>query len=42
VVDVVKSYAGLRKIHAEGNRLFVNNKSLYLQLVLEQGFYPEP
>ncbi len=41
VIDRVESYAGLRKIHIEGNRLFLNNKPLYLRMVLDQGFYPE-
>ena len=41
VVDTVQSYAGLRKIHVEGNRVFLNNELLYLRLVLDQGFYPD-
>lgn len=41
VIDEVKSYAGLRKIHTQGNRLYLNNKPLYLRLVLDQGFYPD-
>ncbi|MDD2709046.1 MAG: glycoside hydrolase family 2 TIM barrel-domain containing protein [Verrucomicrobiae bacterium] len=41
VVDEVKSYAGLRKIHLEGDRVFLNNRPLYQRLVLDQGFYPE-
>jgi beta-galactosidase/beta-glucuronidase len=41
VVDRVRGYAGLRKIHIEGNRLFLNNKPIYLRLVLDQGFYPD-
>lgn len=40
-VDCVNSYAGLRKIHIEGNRLFLNNKPLYVRFVLDQGFYPD-
>jgi len=40
VIDVVKSYAGMRKIHIEGDRIFLNNKLLYLRFVLDQGFYP--
>ncbi|MBN2389115.1 MAG: beta-glucuronidase [Anaerolineae bacterium] len=40
-IDTVQSYAGLRKIHLEGNRIFLNNKPLYLRLVLDQGFYPD-
>lgn len=41
VVDRVVSYAGMRKIHIEGNRVFLNNQPLYLRMVLDQGFYPE-
>ena len=41
VTDRVKSYAGLRKIHIEGNRVFLNNRPLYQRLVLDQGFYPD-
>ena len=41
VIDEVKSYAGLRKIHIQGNRLYLNNQPLYLRLVLDQGFYPD-
>ena len=39
-VDKVKSYAGMRKIHQEGNRLYLNNEPVFLRLVLDQGFYP--
>ena len=41
VVDRVKSYAGLRKIHCEGNRILLNNEPVFLRFVLDQGFYPE-
>jgi beta-galactosidase/beta-glucuronidase len=41
VVDTVRSYAGLRKVHIEGNRVFLNNRPLYQRLVLDQGFYPD-
>jgi beta-galactosidase/beta-glucuronidase len=40
-VDSVRSYAGMRKVHVEGNKVFLNNKELYQRLVLDQGFYPE-
>lgn len=40
-VDVVNSYVGMRKIHIEGNRIFLNNKPYYLRFVLDQGFYPD-
>ncbi|MBQ6247055.1 MAG: beta-glucuronidase, partial [Kiritimatiellae bacterium] len=41
VVDAVRSYAGLRKVHIEGDRFFLNNEPLYFSLVLDQGFYPD-
>jgi beta-galactosidase/beta-glucuronidase len=41
VIDVVHSYAGLRKFHIEGHRVFLNNRPIFLRLVLDQGFYPE-
>lgn len=41
VLDKVKSYIGLRKIHIEGNRIFLNNAPFYIRFVLDQGFYPE-
>ena len=41
VLDRVGSYAGLRKIHIEGNHVYLNNESFYLRLVLDQGFYPD-
>ncbi len=41
VLDRVESYAGLRKIHIEGERMFLNNKPLFVRLVLDQGFYED-
>lgn len=41
IIDSVNSYAGMRKIHTEGNRFYINNKPCYLRLVLDQGFYPD-
>lgn len=40
VIDHVTSYAGMRKIHIEGNRLLLNNRPIYLRTVLDQGYYP--
>ena len=40
LLDKVYSYAGLRKVHIEGNRFFLNNQPYYQRLVLDQGFYP--
>lgn len=39
--DRVRSYAGLRKIHCNGNRLLLNNEPVYLRLVLDQGYYAD-
>ena len=41
VLDAVKSYAGLRKVHVEGGRVCLNNEPVFLRLVLDQGFYPD-
>jgi beta-galactosidase/beta-glucuronidase len=41
MTDEVKGYAGLRKVHIEGNQLFLNNKPIFLRLVLDQGFYKD-
>ncbi len=41
VIDTVKSYAGLRKVHIEGDRVYLNNETLYFSLVLDQGFSPD-
>jgi beta-galactosidase/beta-glucuronidase len=41
VLDTAHSYAGLRKVHVEGNRVYLNNEPIYLRLVLDQGFYPD-
>lgn len=41
VTDKVCGYAGMRKIHIEGNRIHLNNQPYYQRLVLDQGFYPE-
>ena len=40
-VDSVKSYAGLRKVHIEGDRVYLNDKPLFFSFVLDQGFYPD-
>ena len=41
VIDVVHSYAGLRKFHIEAYRFYLNNEPIFLRLVLDQGFYPD-
>ena len=41
VLDRVRSYAGLRKVHVESGRVLLNNQPIFLRLVLDQGFYPD-
>ncbi|NOY81672.1 MAG: hypothetical protein GXP31_11810 [Kiritimatiellaeota bacterium] len=40
-VDSVTSYAGLRRIEIDGNRVLLNHQPLFQRLVLDQGFYPD-
>lgn len=40
-MDVVDTYFGMRKIHKEGDKLFINNSLLTQRLVLDQGYWPE-
>jgi beta-galactosidase/beta-glucuronidase len=40
-IDKVKSYAGLRKIQVIGNKIYLNNKPIFLRLVLDQGYWPK-
>lgn len=41
VLDEVNSYAGMRKVHTEGNKVYLNNRPYYQRLVLDQGYYPD-
>ncbi len=41
VVDEVKSYAGMRKVHVANGYFYLNNKPYFQRLVLDQGFYPD-
>ena len=41
VIDQVSSYVGMRKIHVEGNKTYLNNEPFYQRLVLDQGYYPD-
>lgn len=41
LIDIVKGYVGMRKIHIEKNKIYLNNQPYYQRLVLDQGFYPE-
>lgn len=41
VIDEVKSYVGMRKVHTEGGVFYLNNEPYYQRLVLDQGYYPD-
>lgn len=41
VLDQVSSYAGLRKIHIEDGKCYLNNQPVFLRFVLDQGFYED-
>jgi len=41
VIDHATSYAGLRKVHIEGDHILLNNRPLYQRLVLDQGYWPD-
>ncbi|MBR5105250.1 MAG: beta-glucuronidase [Alistipes sp.] len=41
VLDKISSYLGMRKVHIDGNKVYLNNKPYYQRLVLDQGFYPD-
>jgi beta-galactosidase/beta-glucuronidase len=39
--DTVKSYFGLRSIDYRDNKFYLNGRSVFQRLVLDQGFYPD-
>ncbi|MCL2095289.1 MAG: beta-galactosidase [Oscillospiraceae bacterium] len=39
--DKINSYFGMRDIKIDGNKVLINNKSVFQRLVLDQGFYPD-
>ena len=41
ILDLAKSYFGMRKIEISGQRVLINGKSVFQRLVLDQGFYPD-
>jgi len=41
VVDAVSSYAAIRDVSLRDGKFFINGRSVYLRLVLDQGFYPD-
>ena len=41
LVDEVKSYAGMRKVHTDNGIFYLNNQPYFQCLVLDQGYYPD-
>ncbi|MEV6153530.1 hypothetical protein AB0L53_24600 [Nonomuraea sp. NPDC052129] len=41
VVDEVRSYAGLRSVSIDGNRLLLNGLPVFQRPVLDQGYWPQ-
>ncbi|WP_394900902.1 glycoside hydrolase family 2 protein [Bacteroides xylanisolvens] len=41
IIDEVKSYVGMRKIHTSDGQIYLNNEPYFQRLVLNQGYYPE-
>lgn len=41
VIDEVKSYVGMRKVHIANGIFYLNNEPYYQRLVLDQGYYPD-
>lgn len=41
VLDRVKSYFGFRSIAIRGNRFHLNDRPIYLKMVLDQGYWPD-
>jgi beta-galactosidase/beta-glucuronidase len=40
VLDVVQTYTGMRKIHVENGKVYLNNVRLFQALNLDQGYWP--
>lgn len=39
--DTVRSYFGLRKVHIQGGRFYLNNRPCFQKLILDQGYWPD-
>lgn len=39
--DKISSYFGMRSIDIDGNKFRINGKSIFMRLVLDQGYYPD-
>lgn len=41
IIDEVSSYFGVRKISIENSKILLNNKELYLKMILDQGYWSD-
>ncbi len=41
ILDEVTSYFGVREISIKNSKIFLNQKELYLKMILDQGYWPE-
>lgn len=41
VIDEVKSYVGMRKVHIADGVIYLNNEPYFQRLVMNQGYYPD-
>lgn len=41
IIDEVKSYVGMRKVHTSDGVIYLNNEPYFQRLVLNQGYYPD-
>ncbi|MGE5223309.1 MAG: glycoside hydrolase family 2 protein [Omnitrophica WOR_2 bacterium] len=41
IIDQASSYAGLRSVTREGQKILINGKPIFQRLVLDQGYYPD-
>lgn len=41
VIDEVKSYVGMRKVHTANGQFYLNNEPYFQRLVMNQGYYPD-
>jgi beta-galactosidase/beta-glucuronidase len=41
IIDIVKSYFGLRIVSFDNNAISINGRKVFQRLILDQGFYPD-
>ena len=41
IIDEVKSYVGMRKVHIANSKFYLNNEPYFQRLVMNQGYYPD-